>query len=73
MLGEQKVCAAISGATAVADLTLSFGLAPTYGAMGVAAANAASLTLMACLFYLLARRRLGFDISAFARTKKAQP
>ena len=73
MLGEQKICAVVSGVTAVADLVLSFTLVPRYGVMGAAIANAASLTLMSVLFYVAARRRLGFDISAFARKKKAQP
>ena len=68
MLGEQRLCAAVSGITAIADLTLSLSLTPTYGVMGAAIANAVSLTLMALLFHSLARRRLGFDISAFART-----
>jgi len=73
MLGEQKICAVVSGITAAADLALSFTLVPHYGVMGAALANAASLTLMSVLFYLAARRRLGFDISAFAPKKKAQP
>jgi O-antigen/teichoic acid export membrane protein len=68
MLGEQKICAVVSGITAIVDLGLSFSLAPHYGTMGVAVANAASLTLMAALFYLFARQRLGFDISAFSGT-----
>ena len=67
MLSQQRLCAAVYGVTAIIDLTLSLSLTPTYGAMGAAVANAASLTLMALMFYILARRRLGFDVSAFAR------
>ena len=67
MLGEQRLCAVVSGVTAIADLMLSLALAPLYGAVGVAIANAVSLTLMAILFYIVSRRRLGFDISVFSR------
>jgi len=35
--------------------------------MGAAVANAASLMLMTLLFHIVARIRLGFDVSAFAR------
>ena len=67
MLGEQRLCAVVSGVTAVADLTLSLCLTPAYGVIGAAVANALSLMLMTLMFHFLARRRLGFDVSAFAR------
>jgi len=73
MLGEQRMCAVVSGVTALADLALSLSLVPAYGTLGAAIANAVSLTLMAVLFHTLARRRLGFGISVFSAKKKARP
>ena len=66
MLGEQTLCAWVLGVTAVAYLLLSLVLVPAYGALGAAAANTATMVLAALLFLVLARRRLGFDVSVLS-------
>ena len=70
MLGEQKLCAVVLGATAVAYLVLSLLLVPRFGAMGAALANSASMTLSAGMFLVLARRRLGFDVSVLSHLSR---
>jgi O-antigen/teichoic acid export membrane protein len=67
MIGEQKLCALVLFVSAVADVALSLALVPPFGVLGAALANAGAMTLSAALFYTLARRRLGYDVSAFAR------
>ena len=66
MLGEQKLCAAVLFVSALADIALSLALVPSYGVLGAAVSNAGAMSLAALLFHVLAWRRLGFDVSAFA-------
>ena len=71
MLGEQNMCAVVLGVTALVDMTLCVMLVPQAGPFGAAAANAISMSLAALLFYNVARRRLGIDVSAFGRLRGA--
>jgi O-antigen/teichoic acid export membrane protein len=66
MVGHQKLCALVLFISAVVDIALSLALTPPYGVLGAALANAGAMTVSAGLFYVLARRTLGFDVSAFS-------
>lgn len=66
MVGHQKLCAAVLFISALVDIALSLALVPPSGVLGAALANAGAMTVSAVLFYVLARRTLGFDVSAFA-------
>ncbi len=66
MVGHQKLCAAVLFVSAVVDIALSLALVPPYGVLGAALANAGAMTVSAVLFYVLARRTLGFDVSALS-------
>ncbi len=66
MVGQQKLCALVLFVSAVSDVALSLALVPPYGVLGAALANAGAMTISAVLFYVLASRRLGFDVSAFS-------
>jgi O-antigen/teichoic acid export membrane protein len=66
MVGHQKLCALVLFVSAVVDIALSLALVPPYGVLGAALANAGAMTVSAVLFYVFARRTLGFDVSAFA-------
>ncbi len=66
MVGHQKLCALVLFISAVTDIALSLALVPPYGVLGAALANAGAMTVSAVLFYVLARRTLGFDVSAFS-------
>ncbi len=66
MVGHQNLCAKVLFVSAVVDIALSLALVPPYGVLGAAIANAGAMTVSAVLFYVLARRTLGFDVSAFA-------
>jgi O-antigen/teichoic acid export membrane protein len=68
MLGEQKSCAIVLGVTAALDTALCVLLVREFGLIGAAIANASSMVCASLLFYIVARRRLGVDISIFART-----
>ena len=66
MVGHQKLCAVVLFISAVIDVVLSLALVPPFGVLGAALANAGAMTVSALLFYVLARRRLGFDVSALS-------
>jgi O-antigen/teichoic acid export membrane protein len=66
MVGHQKLCALVLFISAAVDIVLSLALVPPYGVLGAALANAGAMTVSAVLFYVMARRKLGFDVSAFA-------
>ncbi|MGB3834935.1 MAG: lipopolysaccharide biosynthesis protein [Mesorhizobium sp.] len=61
MMGQQRLCAAIYAAAFAFNLALCFALIPSWGAMGAAAAAAASIALESALIYLAIRRRFGFS------------
>lgn len=63
MLGEQKICAAILGATALLNLLLNLALVPSYGMMGAAIATSCSLSFAALCNTITVRRRLGLEIA----------
>ncbi len=63
MLGEQKACAGVLFSSAVLNLVLNILLIPPLGLLGAASATAMSLILASLLFFIVAKRRLGLDIS----------
>lgn len=65
MLGEQVRCAQILFANAALNIALNFALVPVFGLTGAAAATSLSLGAAAVLFFLVARRRLGLNISVW--------
>lgn len=71
MLGEQKLCAWVLGSTAAVYLLLALILVPLYGTMGAAAANTATMAMSALMFWVLAKRKLGFDVSVLSALKRA--
>jgi O-antigen/teichoic acid export membrane protein len=62
MLGQHRLSAAISVATAVLNVALLLALIPAFGLVGAAAATAVALTAEAACNWLAARRRLGLHI-----------
>jgi O-antigen/teichoic acid export membrane protein len=70
MLGEQKACATILILTALSNIALNLWLVPRYGIMGAAIATATALSGAAVAFALVARRRLGLEISIFSLAKR---
>lgn len=67
MLGQQTGCAVVFGISAVFNIALNVLLIPAYGLLGAAAASSASLASASIAFYMLARRRLGVNISIWGR------
>lgn len=63
MLGEHSLCALVLATAAVLNVALSFALVPVFGMIGAAAATSTALVAAAVLNYIVARRRLGLDIS----------
>jgi len=62
-LGEQNACAAVAAATATVDIGLNFLLVPALGMIGAAIATATAMATGAVLYALVARHRIGLDIS----------
>ena len=62
MLGEQNLCAAVLGASAVANIILNFALIPRYGLEGAATAISVSLVIAAILFFVAIKLRLNINI-----------
>jgi O-antigen/teichoic acid export membrane protein len=65
MLGEQRISAAVLGATALAALLLNLMLVPRFGLMGAAAANAAALAGGSALNAFVAWYRLGIEVAVW--------
>jgi O-antigen/teichoic acid export membrane protein len=63
MLGHQRTCAAVLGATVVLNLALNVALVPRFGIEGAAAASALSITGAALMYRRAARRRLGIEVA----------
>lgn len=66
MLGEQTLCAWVLGSTAAVYLLLALLFVPLYGTMGAAVANTVTMALSAIMFWVLAKQRLGFDVSVLS-------
>jgi O-antigen/teichoic acid export membrane protein len=70
MLGQQRASAASFATGAVACVGLNALLIPLWGVTGAAIATASSLTTVAFLNWLAARRLLGLDIFVLARVER---
>ena len=62
-LGEQKACAAVAASAAALDIGLNLVLVPMFGMIGAAIATAVALATAATLYAIVARRRLGLDLT----------
>jgi O-antigen/teichoic acid export membrane protein len=67
MSGEQTLCAAVLAAAGLLNVALGLVLVPRFGLVGAATATSAALAAAAAMSYLVARRRLGIDISIWGR------
>jgi O-antigen/teichoic acid export membrane protein len=65
MLGEQTLCAAVLGLTAVLNIGLNLALVPSYGLIGAATATAASLVAAALMNYAVVSWRLGIEVAVW--------
>ncbi|MFW1494673.1 polysaccharide biosynthesis C-terminal domain-containing protein, partial [Vibrio parahaemolyticus] len=63
MLGQQRLAAAILVFSAVANIGLGLVLVPRFGMMGAAAATSIACVFAASMNYVVARRKLGLDLS----------
>lgn len=63
MMGEQRACAINLSVAAVLTIILNFILVPVFGLIGGATATAISLSALAILNWLVARRKLGLNIA----------
>ncbi len=74
MLGQHRLSAAISAATAVIAVLLLLVLIPAYGLTGAACATALALVIETGLNWCAAKRRLGLDIGIWqARPRHPGP
>ena len=71
MLGEQRLCALMLGATAAIDVGLNFLLIPPFGLIGAATATATALACGTLMSYFAARRRLGIDVAIWHNLKRS--
>jgi O-antigen/teichoic acid export membrane protein len=69
MLGEQKACAIVLVCTAIANIVLNLLLVPRFGIIGAAIATSLSLAGAAIIYAIVARRRLGLEISILSLAK----
>ena len=67
MSGHQNPCAAIYAAAFGINVALCFGLAGTFGGMGVAVATSAAMLLESVLLYFTSRRLMGIAPFVFQR------
>ena len=70
MLGEQKLCAIVLAATAVLNVGLALLLVPRLGLAGAALATTTALVSGAVLNTLVARHRLGIEVSVWSRWRR---
>jgi O-antigen/teichoic acid export membrane protein len=69
MLGEQKACAMVLVATAISNIALNIILVPLFGITGAAVATSLSLSGAALAYAVVARKRLGLEISIMSLAK----
>jgi O-antigen/teichoic acid export membrane protein len=65
MLGQQRACATIQVVSAVVNVALNLSFVPKFGITGAALATALSLSGSAIACAIVARRRLGIEMSIF--------
>lgn len=70
MLGEQRLCAAVLGLTALINLALSVALVPSLGLAGAALSNAIAMTVGALSSMIAVRLRLDLDIPIWKNLPK---
>jgi O-antigen/teichoic acid export membrane protein len=69
MIGQRKQCAIIYAIAFATNLTLCIIFIPRLGIEGAAAATSAALVAESVMFSWVAKKRLGFNIFVFRRTK----
>ncbi len=69
MVGEQRLCAAVLAASAALNIVLNVVLVPRIGIWGAAIATAISVATAATLNGIIARKRLGIELSIFANLR----
>lgn len=73
MLGEHRLSAAISVATAVLNIALLLLLIPRFGVLGAATATAAAVAIEAAGNWLALRRRLGLHVGVWQVQTRTVP
>ena len=68
-VGEQRLCALVLAFSAAANVALGCVLVPKFGVTGAAISTATALALAATLNGIVARRRLGIELSIFSNLK----
>jgi O-antigen/teichoic acid export membrane protein len=71
MLGQQKVCGAVLVFTGALNILLNYLLVPPFGLTGAATATAITLSVAAVLYAVLARRKLGIDMTIWGAMRAA--
>jgi O-antigen/teichoic acid export membrane protein len=69
MLGAQIACAAVVGGSALLSLALNLALVPVWGIFGAAAATSTALIASAVAFAVVARWKLGLDMTIVSATR----
>ncbi|MEQ1649420.1 MAG: lipopolysaccharide biosynthesis protein [Hyphomicrobiaceae bacterium] len=69
MVGEQRLCAMVLACSAVLNIGLNLLLVPRIGIWGAAIATSVSVATAATLNGVIARRRLGLELSIFANLR----
>ncbi|HRK18689.1 MAG TPA: lipopolysaccharide biosynthesis protein [Hyphomicrobiaceae bacterium] len=69
-VGEQKRCAAVLAFAAAVNVALGFLLVPLFGVIGAATSTATAMAIAAVLNGVVARRRLGIELSIIEALKK---
>ena len=69
MLGHQNVCALAYGLAFLLNLALCILLVPKFGLYGAAASTSIALVAESIILFLITRRRLGFHVFAFGKSK----
>jgi O-antigen/teichoic acid export membrane protein len=70
MMGQQKLCATVLAVTAALNVALNFALVPRYGLVGAATATALALMFAASMNNLVARNRLGINLSILSNLRR---
>lgn len=69
MLGQQPICAMIYAFAFVTNVALCVFLIPPFGPSGAAISMSTALVVESILLYVITKRRLGYHVFVFGRTK----
>ena len=69
MLGEQHACAAVYAAAFALNLVLCIVLIPRIGVEGAAVSTATALIFESVMLFVVTRRRLGFHVFIWGRSR----